>query len=43
MGLKYPVNEKFFDAWSSEMAYVLGFIFADGSLEDSPNIRGKYI
>lgn len=25
------------------MAYVLGFIFADGSLEDSPYIRGKYL
>jgi len=24
------VNEKFFDLWSPEMAYVLGFIFADG-------------
>lgn len=26
------LNEKFFDEWSSEMAYVLGFIFADGSI-----------
>lgn len=25
-------NEKFFKRWSSEMAYVLGFILADGSL-----------
>ena len=25
------------------MAYVLGYIYADGSLDDSPNIRGKYI
>lgn len=25
------------------MAYVLGYIFADGSLEDSPHIRGKYL
>lgn len=25
------------------MAYVLGFIYADGSLEDSPAIRGKYV
>ncbi len=26
------LNEKFFDEWSSEMAYVLGFIFAAGSI-----------
>lgn len=25
------------------MAYVLGFLFADGSLEDAPYLRGKYI
>lgn len=25
------------------MAYILGYIYADGSLEDSPKIRGKYI
>ena len=25
------------------MAYILGYIFADGSLEDSPYIRGKYM
>lgn len=43
MGIKYAVNEGFFSEWSNEMAYVLGFIFADGSLEDSPYIRGKYL
>jgi intein/homing endonuclease len=43
MGLKYKVNEKFFDEWSHEMAYVLGFIYADGSMEDAPAIRGKYV
>jgi intein-encoded DNA endonuclease-like protein len=26
------VNKKFFEKWSSEMAYVLGFIFADGNI-----------
>jgi hypothetical protein len=43
MGVKYSVNEKFFDGWNSEMAYVLGYIYADGSLEDAFYIRGKYI
>lgn len=28
-------NEKFFDEWSEEMAYVLGFIYADGSITDN--------
>ena len=26
----YTVNERFFDEWTSEMAYVLGFILTDG-------------
>ena len=43
MGIRYKVNEAFFDAWSHEMAYVLGFIYADGSLEDASYIRGKYV
>lgn len=30
--LKYSVNEKFFDTWTSQMAYILGFTFADGSI-----------
>ena len=30
---KYRViNEEFFDTWSPEMAWVLGFFFADGNL-----------
>lgn len=29
--LKYAVNEKFFDTWSPQMAYVVGFTYADGS------------
>lgn len=28
------VNENFFKAWSPKMAYVLGLIFADGTIED---------
>ena len=43
MGVKYSSNEKFFDRWGREMAYVLGFMFADGSLEDAPYLRGKYV
>lgn len=30
--LRYSVDEKFFDRWTSQMAYVLGFTFADGSI-----------
>ncbi len=43
MGVKYKVNENFFKTWSRDSAYVLGFIFADGHLEDAPYIRGKYV
>lgn len=43
MGIKYKVNENFFDSWSKKMAYVLGYIYADGSLEDASYIRGKYL
>jgi hypothetical protein len=31
------VNESFFSQWSSEMAYVLGFIFADGWILNAQN------
>lgn len=43
MGIKYAVNENFFKKWSPEMAYVLGYLYADGSLEDASYLRGKYI
>ncbi|PIP87427.1 hypothetical protein COW81_00275 [Candidatus Campbellbacteria bacterium CG22_combo_CG10-13_8_21_14_all_36_13] len=43
MGIKYKVNEDFFKKWSREMAYMLGYIYADGHLEDAPYIRGKYL
>lgn len=43
MGIKYSVNEKAFLKWSHDMAYVLGYIFADGGMEYSPSIRGKYL
>lgn len=28
------INQNFFQTWSPQMAYVLGFIFADGAIED---------
>ena len=43
MGIKYRVNEDFFENWSRQSAYVAGFIFADGHLENAPYIRGKYL
>lgn len=41
MGIKYSVNEDFFNIWSQEMAYVLGYIYADGSIHLSA--RGSYV
>ncbi len=29
---KYKINEKFFDNWTNEMAYVLGIILTDGNV-----------
>ncbi len=43
MGIKYKVNEDFFKKWSQEMAYTLGYIYADGSLEYAPRLRGRYL
>lgn len=43
MGIKYQVNSNFFKVWSPEMSYVLGFVAADGSLEDASYLRGKYL
>ena len=43
MGVKYYYNDSFFDTWSDGMAYVLGYLFADGSLDDVPQIRAKYM
>ncbi|MEK7472609.1 MAG: LAGLIDADG family homing endonuclease [Patescibacteria group bacterium] len=33
--LKYSVNEKFFNKWSSQMAYILGFTYSDGNIYKS--------
>ncbi len=43
MGLKYYCDESFFDTWSVEMAYVLGYLYADGSIDDVSYNRGKYM
>jgi len=43
MGIKYKVNENFFKTWSRNSSYVLGFIYADGHLEDASYLRGKYL
>jgi hypothetical protein len=43
MGIKYAVNEDFFKKWTQGMAYTLGYLYADGSLEDASYIRGKYV
>jgi transposase len=32
---KHKVNEDFFSNWTNEMAYILGFIFADGCMSQS--------
>jgi hypothetical protein len=43
MGIKYKVNEDFFKTWNPTMAYLLGYLYADGSLEDASYLRGRYI
>ena len=43
MGIKHKVNENFFKKWSSNMAYILGYIYADGNLENCDYIRARYI
>jgi hypothetical protein len=43
MGIKYAVNESFFKHWHPRMAYLLGYLYADGSLEDASYLRGKYL
>lgn len=38
---KHPIYSKFFKVWSSEMAYILGFITADGNLQQTK--RGYHL
>ncbi len=33
---KNSVNEEFFKVWTSDMAYILGFVFADGNINWNP-------
>lgn len=40
---KTTVNEGFFSSWSSEMAYVLGFVYTDGCLSPHKNGGGALI
>lgn len=28
----YDLNENFFETWSFDMAYILGYIYADGNM-----------
>ena len=35
---KYKVNDNYFKKWSSNMAYILGFWFADGHIDSRRNI-----
>ena len=34
---------KFFKKWTPEMAYVLGFLYADGNIVDAVASRTQYI
>ena len=36
MSRKYQVNEQFFDKWSPEMSYILGYFAADGNMYQGP-------
>ena len=43
MGIKYKVNKKYFNKWSKKMAYTLGYLFADGSVEYWQSFRAHYL
>ena len=43
MGIKFPIKEDFFNKWSQDMAYILGYLYADGNLTYSEKMRGKYV
>lgn len=36
-----PINNEFFNTWSHDMAYILGFITADGCVQYGGETRGK--
>lgn len=39
---KYTVNEDFFKVWSRDMAYILGFWWADGCIREKTNKKNGY-
>jgi hypothetical protein len=39
---RYKFKTDFFEKWSPEMAYVLGFTFADGNITDAKSSRAQY-
>ena len=40
---RYKCNFDFFKKWTNEMAYVLGFLYADGAVIDAISSRTQYI
>ena len=40
---RYKFNKDFFKKWTPKMAYVLGFMYADGNITDSVVFRTQYI
>ena len=40
---RYKIKDDFFQIWSNEMAYVLGFLYADGTIIDAKSSRTQYI
>lgn len=40
---RYNCNFDFFKKWTNEMAYVLGFLYADGNITDAVSSRTQYI
>lgn len=40
---RYSCNYSFFKKWSNEMAYVLGFLYADGDIINAKSSRTQYI
>jgi len=40
---RYSCNFNFFKKWTDEMAYVLGFLYADGCIIDAVSSRTQYI
>lgn len=40
---RYKFNKDFFKKWTPEMAYILGFMYADGNIVDSVVSRTQYV